>query len=167
MGFSQTQLSTPALYVTCQSLAVATQAHLVGCSAPLWPSKEQSLCLLGVSPVLWALRPSRSKVACQNVAVTTAHLFESSAPQWLSRPAGSQRDVMRCRPPVALKGLPALPQAAHACTQQERGLVLCGADKLQAGNLGFLCALPSFPDNSHAWGQVTELTASVWGTPSH
>ncbi len=66
--------------------------------------------------------PSCLKLNCQSVAVATAHLFGSSALQWPSRLAGSQRDVMQCRPPAVLRGQPALPLAALACRHQERGL---------------------------------------------
>ena len=144
-------------HTSTQNLAVATQDHLSGCSAPLCPSIEQSCAWGRVHLCVFALRPSCSKVACQNVAVTTAHLFESSAPQWPSRPAGSQHGVMRCQPPVALRGLLAQPLAAHVCTQRERGWVFCWADRLQARKERLVSALPGVPDNSH-----TRVKSQSW-----
>ena len=85
------------------------------------------------------------KVTCQHVAVATAHLSESSAPRWPSRLAGSQRGAMRCRPPVALRGLHALPPAALVCTQQERGGVdsVAGQTGGRPERQGVVSALPA------------------------
>ena len=136
----------PAVKGTCHNLAMTAQAHTVKSSAPLSLPQNDVCARDGVPPVCCALRPSCSKVTCQTMAVATAHLSESSAPRSPSRPAGSQRDAMQCQPPVALRGLLALPLAVHACRHQETGLVSCSADRLRARQNRFVCALPGVPD---------------------